>query len=463
MDWCYTYCRLLSFGMRKIEQERNAKTGKNPPIARMVSSEQDVSAPQAEGVSQEEEILDMLQKNQQRSLPPQVDPRSFLRHQFWDTQPVPKLAENAIEIESGAIEPERTVEGVRKDNYPLPASFEWVTCDVTDESELQEIYTLLNGNYVEDEDCLFRFDYSADFLRWALTPPGYHKEWHIGVRATTSKKLVGFITGIPADMTVEGKTMPMAEVNFLCVHKKLRSKRLAPVLIKEITRRVNLCNIWQATYTAGVLIPRPVSSCRYYHRSLNPKKLIEVGFSRLAPRMTIARTMKLYKTLDAPKTKGFREMVDKDVSAVQGLLEKKLNQHKLHPNLTADDVRHWLLPRKGVMYSYVVESEQGEITDFASFYSLPSSVLGNDKHKTLFAAYQFWTVANTVSLTELTNDVFVRAREEGFDVFNALDLMENHEIFEPLKFGIGDGVLHYYLYNWKSSIMKPSDVGLILL
>jgi hypothetical protein len=30
------------------------------------------------------------------------------------------------------------------------------------------------------------------------------------------------------------------EINFLCVHKKLRSKRLAPVLIKEVTRRVNL-------------------------------------------------------------------------------------------------------------------------------------------------------------------------------------------------------------------------------
>ena len=31
-----------------------------------------------------------------------------------------------------------------------------------------------------------------------------------------------------------------------------RSKRLAPVLIKEITRRVNLTGRWQAAYTAGV-------------------------------------------------------------------------------------------------------------------------------------------------------------------------------------------------------------------
>jgi glycylpeptide N-tetradecanoyltransferase len=68
----------------------------------------------------------------------------------------------------------------------------------------------------------------------------------------------------------------MAEINFLCVNKKLRSNRLAPVLIKEITRRVNRENIWQAVYTAGVVVPTPLTKARYFHRSLNPIKLIDV-------------------------------------------------------------------------------------------------------------------------------------------------------------------------------------------
>lgn len=45
-------------------------------------------------------------------------------------------------------------------------------------------------------------------------------------------------------MDVEDKKMKLAEINFLCVHKKLRAKRLGPVLIKEITRRVNLKKIF---------------------------------------------------------------------------------------------------------------------------------------------------------------------------------------------------------------------------
>lgn len=57
----------------------------------------------------------------------------------------------------------------------------------------------------------------------------------------------------------------MVEINFLCVHKKLRSKRVAPVLIREITRRVNMQGIFQAVYTAGVVIPKPVATCRQVH------------------------------------------------------------------------------------------------------------------------------------------------------------------------------------------------------
>lgn len=44
-------------------------------------------------------------------------------------------------------------------------------------------------------------------------------------------------------------------------------------------------------------------------------------------------------------------------------------------------------------------------------------------------------------------------------MFNALDLMENKEFLEKLKFGIGDGNLQYYLYNWKCPYMEPTKVS----
>lgn len=50
------------------------------------------------------------------------------------------------------------------------------------------------------------------------------------------------------------------------------------------------------------------------------------------------------------------------------------------------------------------------------------------------------------------------AVQKGFDVFNALDLMENKTFLEKLKFGIGDGNLQYYLYNWKCPSMGAEKV-----
>jgi len=102
---------------------------------------------------------------------------------------------------------------------------------------------------------MFRFEYPIDFLRWILCPPNYVPSWHIGIRLTTNKKLVAFISGIPVKMMVHGTEVKMAEINFLCIHKKLRTNRMAPVLIKEVTRRVNLKKIWQAIYTAELRSP----------------------------------------------------------------------------------------------------------------------------------------------------------------------------------------------------------------
>lgn len=82
------------------------------------------------------------------------------------------------------------------------------------------------------------------------------------MRVIKNNKMVGFISAVPANIKVYEKEVKMVEINYLCVHKKLRDKRVAPVLIKEITRRVNLQGIFQAVYTAGVILPSPVAKCR---------------------------------------------------------------------------------------------------------------------------------------------------------------------------------------------------------
>ncbi|XP_069815578.1 glycylpeptide N-tetradecanoyltransferase 2 [Dendropsophus ebraccatus] len=387
-----------------------------------------------------------------------LDEASKRKYQFWDTQPVPKL--NEVITCHGAIEPDK--DNIRQEPYSLPQGFMWDTLDLSNAEVLKELYTLLNENYVEDDDNMFRFDYSPEFLQWALRPPGWLSQWHCGVRVSSNKKLVGFISAVPATIRIYDTVKKMVEINFLCVHKKLRSKRVAPVLIREITRRVNLEGIFQAVYTAGVVLPKPVSTCRYWHRSLNPRKLVEVKFSHLSRNMTLQRTMKLYRLPDATKTAGLRPMEKKDVPMVQQLLNGYLSQFHLAPFLDEEEVSHWFFPQDNIIDTFVVESSSGFLTDFFSFYTLPSTVMHHPVHKTLKAAYSFYNVHRETPLLDLMNDALIIAKLKGFDVFNALDLMENKTFLEKLKFGIGDGNLQYYLFNWRCPAMDSEKVGLVL-
>ncbi|EAA01164.5 AGAP001804-PA [Anopheles gambiae str. PEST] len=410
------------------------------------------------------EVLERL-KVSTRSLKPAKTSEEALHksYKFWSTQPVPRMDEKILANEP--IEEDKPISEIRAEPYALPDGFTWDTMNLNDPLQLKELYTLLNENYVEDDDAMFRFDYQPEFLQWALQPPGWKREWHCGVRVVKSGRLVGFISAIPGTLNVHRKEQRMVEINFLCVHKKLRSKRLAPVLIREITRRVNLTGIFQAVYTAGVVLPKPVSSCRYWHRSLNPKKLIEVKFSYLSRNMTMQRTIKLYKLPDQPKTPGFRKLLETDLKAVHKLLESYLQRFNLTPVFDEAEMRHWFLPQNGIIDCFVVEdpAKPGTITDMVSYYTLPSTVMHHAVHKYVKAAYSFYNVSTRTPWLDLMNDALISAKNLGFDVFNALDLMDNKQFLVPLKFGIGDGNLQYYLYNWRCPSMQPEDVGLILL
>ena len=64
-----------------------------------------------------------------------------------------------------------------------------------------------------------------------------------------------------------------------------------------------------------------------------------------------------------------------DSAAVTDLLNKYLTKFDLAPIFTEQDVQHWFLPQPNIIEAYVVEDRAagGKLTDFVSFYTLPST------------------------------------------------------------------------------------------
>ena len=101
--------------------------------------------------------------------------------------------------------------------------------------------------------------------------------------------------------------------------------------------------------------------------------------------MTMQRHLKLYKLPDTTKTPGIRVFKTTDVEAVTVLLNTYLEKFDLTPIFTPADVLHWFIPQKDIIESYVVEdpSSPGRLTDFVSFYTLPSTVMNHPQHTSI--------------------------------------------------------------------------------
>jgi glycylpeptide N-tetradecanoyltransferase len=353
--------------------------------------------------------------------------KDIASYKFWQTQPVPKFEED--KSEEGPIKPV-IPEMVPKNPAPLPEAYEWCELDLTNDDEIAEVYNLLTYHYVEDDNAQFRFNYSKSFLDWALKSPGWKRSWHIGVRASKSRKLVATIFGIPTSLRVRSHVLSVVEINFLCVHKQLRSKRLAPTLIKEVTRRCHLEGIYQAIYTAGVVLPTPVGSCRYFHRPLDWLKLFECGFSGLPPSTTKARMVSRHQLPVHTSTPDLRPMTAADIDSVLDLLSRYLKRFDLAQEFTREEVEHWLFNKimdqdDRVVWAYVVEGEKGKITDLVSFYCLESSVIKKEKHDKVRAAYLFYYASEMAfndkekglkeRLRSLVSDALVEAKKVQFE------------------------------------------------
>lgn len=94
--------------------------------------------------------------------------KDMASYKFWATQPVPQFdeAEKPVIFEEGPLKVQK-VEDIPDEPIPLNlAPFRWVTMDLTDEKQMQEVEKLLYGHFVEDDEAMFRFKYSTSILKW---------------------------------------------------------------------------------------------------------------------------------------------------------------------------------------------------------------------------------------------------------------------------------------------------------
>lgn len=118
-----------------------------------------------------------------------------------------------------------------------------------------------------------------------------------------------------------------------------------------------------------------------------------------------------------------------------------MEKFDLAPVFSVEEFEHWFLPQSGIINSFVVEKE-GKITDMVSYYTLPSSIMHHQTHKTLKAAYSFYNVSTVTPWLELMMDALISARDVSlFRIF----IMQTFRIYT-----ITYQIQNLYFYSWVS-------------
>ena len=363
-------------------------------------------------------------------------------YKFWDTQLVPKFNEDSS-LKFGPIKSEFKKEDIIQEPYELPErEMKWVLIDITNENELKKIYNFLFKFYYEVED--YKEQYTLEFLRWQFTPIKNNQHKNILLSIQKNKEIIAFFSGLPMKLSVYGTEFVAYNISFLCIDSSYRHKGLAEIMFKEMFRRTYLENVFQNIFVSKQLIPKPFAESTYYYKELD----------------NINKKNKIYK-----QKYNFRFMEKKDVKSVYKLISEDQKKFKIYNIFSEEEVEHWFLPIKDVIYSFVKEDEKGNVTDFTSFYVVHSSFDDWDGKW----CYIYFNIATSISSEELFANSIILAKENGINYYICNNINNYESLCKKYKFisNIEEedtyGSLNYYFNNFICPETQGKDISVFLI
>lgn len=383
---------------------------------------------------------------------------------FWSTQPVPKI--NEIVSSYGPIEKEQDNSSIGTEALKISDQFQWDIMDVRNIDVCNTLTEFLNKHFIKNSNELkYRSYYTTEYVQWLLCRPNhdtFDPELCVGVRVKQTNALVGFISANITNYNIRRDIVKIAQVNFLCVHDKLRNKRLTPLLIKELRRRLYHKNCYQALYNNECYLPKPFTKIECYNRALDLDYLVQSGFTRIESGVAVDDIKSTLKLPSTPLNKQFMPLdtdnMD-DVGVTWYLLNSYLKKkYVCYPIFSLDEFIH-IFCNKAIVTPYILKKD-GIIKEFTSYYNLP--IKSYDNNTIINVGYLFYYTSFIETPYRLIKDMMIVAKNNNVHLLNAFSGLEHTDIMRELNFEPSTKNIYYYFYNWRCPNLVNTQVGLIL-
>jgi len=354
---------------------------------------------------------------------------SHTKNPYWNHLNMTRLGENVHE--------EGIIKALSYDPHPttLPLGFQWTTYDLLNPLHLHQVTTLLENHYIQlDEHA--KSSMTKELLSYKLLKPGYITDLFLGIKDSNTKEIVGFYSGVPHQMIINGKEIRVCEHSNLCIAPKWRKNyQFAKIMSNELIRRSLAHNIMVDIMSYVFPISQqPFTESNNYEILLKPN---------------------LYRK----QVHGIREMKESDIPQVHYLYSTNTKKYKAYYAYSMKDIRHFMLPKENAVQTLVVE-KNGRITDFIS-YTYWKYIIDNSSIR--YAELDSYAATET-TLKELVFEVMVDAYRKGFKFVSLQGLMGYESLANDpsLEFKNVGYCFSYYLVNYRMKSIKPNETSIVL-
>lgn len=355
---------------------------------------------------------------------------SLRASKFWITEPINKVKDPVV-----------------VDNQPsLPPGF--IYSEINSTKEFDDMADFLSKYYTENMDNKFKLKYTRKFLQWTLGDDSFA----FGLRSEENNKLLACIAVSFGEIQVNKDKYRMANVNYMCIHPKLRRKNLAGLLMKETKRRIMESGVTHAIFPSNKIIPvnainKSFVSCKSYSRPINISHLLDTEFTTIDSSAKVdidelKRALRLPPGISYPSDR-FRKMEEDDVEDCYEILNEYFEKYNVHPIFSIERFKQLFL--SDVLNTYVVLDGEDMVVDFVSYYTLNYKITNSDK--IVKGGFLFYYTSDEETPYKLVKNLMITAKKHNVDIFHLIDVLENEDVWEMLSFTENPNKPYYYLYN----------------
>ena len=329
---------------------------------------------------------------------------------------------------------------IKPTNITLPNNYTF-QYDITNYNELNEF---LNKNYEQNLSV-----FTIDYLKWIL------KDAIIIIVTNNDSKIVGFIYAKPITYKVINQHIDTYYTDLLCTHKKVRGKKLARLLMREMYNKVydksvGLIFNLDKQYDKMISI---VESPKWLCRPLNIDKLSTTIFSKITDNQKKLLIEKYENSIQPNNLiQHIKNAEQKDILDLMDIYNDHNSNYSISHILNRYDFENIYMNE--FVHTYVIAPDK--IQDFFSYY------ISHTKKGETYAYIYYITYPNEELLKYIIISILNILKNENVDMVFILDIYDVNNILKnTYSFTDTGKTCHYHTLNYDTNVIEKSKCGLI--